>query len=783
MVPRPTGTVTFLFTDIEGSTRLWEADPDAMRPALQLHDELLRAAIAAHGGYVFSTGGDSFAAAFSRRSVRPSPPRSTPRQALGRAAWPGTARAARADGHPHRRGDRTGRRLLRPDREPRRPASWPPVTAGRSCCRLPPRSCVRHRAALHDLREHRLKDLSEPEHLWQLGDDGRSHRCGPWTAHPHNLPDPADAAGGQAGRHRGGRRPTCGPIASSRWWASAGAGKTRLAQATAAVMIEHVPRRRLVRRSRPGRARHATSPRRSPRPPASTSAAATRVDGLVDVMARRRALFVLDNCEHLTDGVADLVDTILDRTTEPRLLVTSREPLDLDDEQRQPVDPLDASDCDLTGGRAVRQRRRAGRVRRSTPPRSPSSPRSAGTSTACPSPSSWRRGNSATWLPRRSCGGSTSASPSSPAAGAGAPGGRRASTASCRTPGRCCRRASRTCSKHLAAFPAAFDLESAEEIFGPATAGELAGLVDRCLVVAEGGPGTYRLLETVKLFARRQWQEGADPDVYLDRHADALLAHIERWSDDERYSLNSVMGWHARHLHDLRAADDHLHDRGDPVAAAKLWSAGSHPLAPRPAGQRPPAPSNGWTGRLQSGMELGPAAGRVARRAGGGLRRDGHSRPGRACTASARRAIEAATGAAGCEVVRAFALNVMSWMTMINDLPERSTCSTRASSIATAAGAPTRRGGGDDLPWLRARTPPGRRCTRRDRTGRPRQRAGPPPMCRSCSARHPADGRAVRSARTNGIGHRRSHRGTRARGHAARVSDPELGRVHDRGHR
>ena len=62
----PTGTVTFLFTDIEGSTRLWEERPDEMRAALAEHDALLRAVIDAHGGYVFSTGGDGFAAAFSR---------------------------------------------------------------------------------------------------------------------------------------------------------------------------------------------------------------------------------------------------------------------------------------------------------------------------------------------------------------------------------------------------------------------------------------------------------------------------------------------------------------------------------------------------------------------------------------------------------------------------------------------------------------------------------------------------------------------------------------------
>ena len=51
----PAGTVTFLFTDIEGSTRLWEAHPDAMRLALARHDALLKAAIESHGGLVFKT--------------------------------------------------------------------------------------------------------------------------------------------------------------------------------------------------------------------------------------------------------------------------------------------------------------------------------------------------------------------------------------------------------------------------------------------------------------------------------------------------------------------------------------------------------------------------------------------------------------------------------------------------------------------------------------------------------------------------------------------------------
>src|SRR5947209_3953423 len=60
----PTGTVTFLFTDIEGSTRLWEQHPEAMRRALAWHDALLREVIHRCGGHVFKTMGDSFHAAF-----------------------------------------------------------------------------------------------------------------------------------------------------------------------------------------------------------------------------------------------------------------------------------------------------------------------------------------------------------------------------------------------------------------------------------------------------------------------------------------------------------------------------------------------------------------------------------------------------------------------------------------------------------------------------------------------------------------------------------------------
>ncbi len=61
----PTGTVTFLFTDIEGSTTRWEHHPEAMRAALARHDALLRAVLTAHGGFIFKMVGDAVYATFA----------------------------------------------------------------------------------------------------------------------------------------------------------------------------------------------------------------------------------------------------------------------------------------------------------------------------------------------------------------------------------------------------------------------------------------------------------------------------------------------------------------------------------------------------------------------------------------------------------------------------------------------------------------------------------------------------------------------------------------------
>ena len=88
----PTGTVTFLCTDIEGSTRLWETQQAAMQVALPRHDELVRQCIAGHHGHVFKTGGDAFCAAFHTASDALAAALESQR-AIHAERWPESAKA------------------------------------------------------------------------------------------------------------------------------------------------------------------------------------------------------------------------------------------------------------------------------------------------------------------------------------------------------------------------------------------------------------------------------------------------------------------------------------------------------------------------------------------------------------------------------------------------------------------------------------------------------------------------------------------------------------------
>jgi len=170
MAELPTGTVTLLFTDIEGSTRLWEAHAAAMRAALARHDALLRHCIGDHNGYVFKTGGDAFCAAFHTAADAVAAALDAQR-ALHREPWPEAAKlrvrmALHTGAVEVRDGDYFGAPLNRVARL---------LAAGHGgqtllsesthdLCRdhLPPLASVRALGA------HGLKDLGRPEAVFQL---------------------------------------------------------------------------------------------------------------------------------------------------------------------------------------------------------------------------------------------------------------------------------------------------------------------------------------------------------------------------------------------------------------------------------------------------------------------------------------------------------------------------------------------------------------------------------------------------------------------------------------
>ena len=161
MAQQPTGTVTFLFTDIEGSTQRWEQQPQAMQHALAQHDAILRESIERHGGFVFKTVGDAFYAAFALApdalAAAVSAQRALQRQTWGAAGPLRVRMALHTGGAEQRDGDYFGQPL---NRVARLLAAGhggqvllSDVTAGLVRYALPAG------VSLRDLGEHRLKDL------------------------------------------------------------------------------------------------------------------------------------------------------------------------------------------------------------------------------------------------------------------------------------------------------------------------------------------------------------------------------------------------------------------------------------------------------------------------------------------------------------------------------------------------------------------------------------------------------------------------------------------------
>ena len=170
MSASPTGTVTFLFTDIEGSTRSWDQHTDAMREALARHDHILRTAIEARGGHVFKTIGDAFCAAFATAPDALAAALDAQR-ALAAESW-GELGELRVRMGLHtgavqsRDGDYFGLPLSRVSR------LLNAGHGGQTLLSLVTQELVRGQlpegVALRDLGSHRLRDLIRPEEIFQV---------------------------------------------------------------------------------------------------------------------------------------------------------------------------------------------------------------------------------------------------------------------------------------------------------------------------------------------------------------------------------------------------------------------------------------------------------------------------------------------------------------------------------------------------------------------------------------------------------------------------------------
>jgi predicted ATPase/class 3 adenylate cyclase len=315
----PSGTVTFLFTDIEGSTRLWETASAAMGVALERHNLIVRAAIEEAGGYVFATGGDGFAAAFARAADGLVAALGA-QEALEAEIWPEDASIrVRMALHTGEVTERHGDYFGSPVNQVARLMAL--GHGGQILCSALTAGLVTGEVPLLDLGEHRLRDLSSAQRVFQVG-EGRFPALRSVDVVPGNLPTMLTELVGRSDDIAGlvkllehERLLTLTGVG--------GVGKTRLALAVAAATATGFPDGCWLAELAPaGSANEVTGAVSS-----AVGVPATNVMALARYLAGRRTLIILDNCEHVLTGAADLAEAVLRAGPETVILATSREPL------------------------------------------------------------------------------------------------------------------------------------------------------------------------------------------------------------------------------------------------------------------------------------------------------------------------------------------------------------------------------------------------------------------------------------------------------------------------
>jgi predicted ATPase/class 3 adenylate cyclase len=319
----PSGTVTFLFTDVEGSTKLLdEVGAEAYADALLEHRRVLRAAFSAHGGVEVDTQGDAFFVAF---------PTAPGALAAAAAALEGLSTGSIRV----RMGIHTGTPHVGEEGyvgvDVHRAARIAAAGHGRQVLISASTAALLGTDGLRDLGEHRLKDLSAPERMYQVGGENFPPLK---SLYRTNLPIPATPFLGR--EHE--LAAVCELLEDARLLTltgPGGTGKTRLGLQAAAEAAERYP---------DGIFWVPLAPLRDPDLVSATAGQVLGAkDGLAEHLADKSLLLLFDNFEHVVEAAPRLSE-LLASCPNVHLLVTSRELLRVPGEQAYPVPPLEAED-------------------------------------------------------------------------------------------------------------------------------------------------------------------------------------------------------------------------------------------------------------------------------------------------------------------------------------------------------------------------------------------------------------------------------------------------------
>jgi predicted ATPase/class 3 adenylate cyclase/predicted negative regulator of RcsB-dependent stress response len=326
---RPSGTVTFLFTDIEGSTQHWEHHNQWMQHAFTRHEQILRHSMIDCGGYVYKMIGDAFQVAFATAQAALTAALRA-QQALQNEDWgeygPLRVRMALHTGVTEERGDDyVGPQLNRVARLLSTGYGGQVLLTHTTYDLV--QDSLPEGVSLINMGEHRLKDLIRPEHIYQMAAPGLQSTFPPLKTLsnlPNNLPVSVTSFVGRE-KEISAVRELLTKHRLVTLTGPGGTGKSRLALQLASEMLETYPH---------GVWLIELAPLADPQYIAATASSALRINetpgfshyqALIEYLRPKNLLMIFDNCEHLIEGCAAMIEDLLQACPGLHVLATSRE--------------------------------------------------------------------------------------------------------------------------------------------------------------------------------------------------------------------------------------------------------------------------------------------------------------------------------------------------------------------------------------------------------------------------------------------------------------------------